>query len=41
VVEEEIAESVLVDSTCQTWEDPPIKMQAFHNQSKEHDSEDK
>jgi len=41
VVEEEVVGSVLADSTCQTWEDLPMKMQASHNQSEEYDSEDR
>jgi len=41
VVEGEIVESVLTNSTCQTWEDSPVKMQASHNQSEEHDNENR
>jgi len=41
VVEGEVVESVLANSTCQTWEDSPMKMQASHNQSEEHDNEDR
>jgi len=41
VVEEEVVESVLANSTCQTWEDLPVKMQASHNRSEEHDNEDR
>jgi len=41
VVEEEVVKSVLANSIYQTWEDLPLKMQAFHNQSEEHDNEDR
>jgi len=41
VVEEKVVKSVLANNTCQTWENSPLKMQASHNQSKEHDSEDR
>ena len=41
MVEEEVVESVLTNSTCQTWKDLPVKMQASHNRSEEHDNEDR
>jgi len=41
MVEGEIVESVLANSICQTWKDSPLKIQAFHNQSEEHDNEDR
>jgi len=41
VVEGEVVESVLANSTYQTWEDSLMKMQASHNQNEEHDNEDR
>jgi len=41
VVEGEVVKSVLANSTCQTWEDSSVKMQASHNQSEEHGNEDR
>jgi len=41
VVKGKVVESVLTNSTYQTWEDSPLKMQAFYNQSEEHDNENR